>query len=114
MSFAPVVLVRRPKTPCHQFEIQTTDTHRQENSAQQFKWRGTIPLLLYGDHFFRFEESKTTPGGTTFSHGEEFSGILAAPFGWFGMGSKTGTGFERFNQDLKREAEKEGALDESK
>jgi hypothetical protein len=30
------------------------------------------------------------------------------------MGSKTGTGFEKFNQDLKREAEKEGRLDESK
>jgi hypothetical protein len=68
-------------------------------------WRGTVPLLFYGDHFFRFEASKTTPGGTTFSHGEEFKGPLAAPFGWFGMGSKTSIGFE--NEDLKREAEKE-------
>jgi hypothetical protein len=70
-------------------------------------WRGTVPLLFYGDHFFRFEASKSTPGGTTFSHGEEFKGPLAAPFGWFGMGSKTSIGFEKFNEDLKREAEKE-------
>lgn len=84
---------------------------QQENSAQQFKWRGTVPLLFYGDHFFRFEASKTTPGGTTFSHGEEFKGILAAPFGWFGMGAKTGTGFEKFNEGLKTEAEREGGVE---
>lgn len=74
-------------------------------------WRGTVPLLFYGDHFFRFEESKTMPGGTTFSHGEEFSGLLAAPFGWLGMGSKTGIGFGKFNEDLKKEAEREGKLE---
>jgi hypothetical protein len=73
-------------------------------------WRGTVPLLFYGDHFFRFEASKTTPGGTTFAHGEEFKGPLAAPFGWFGMGSKTSIGFEKFNEDLKREAEKADQL----
>ncbi|KAM0710161.1 hypothetical protein Q7P35_002523 [Cladosporium inversicolor] len=93
MSFSPVVL---------------------ENSAQQFKWRGAVPLLFYGDHFFRFEDSKTTPGATTFSHGEEFKGILVAPFGWFGLGAKTGTGFEKFNLGLKREAEREGGLEERK
>jgi hypothetical protein len=30
------------------------------------------------------------------------------------MGSKTGTGFEKFNLDLKREAETEGGLEGSK
>lgn len=75
----------------------------QENSERQFMWRGSIPYLLNGDHFFRFEPSKTTPGGTTFV---EFSGVIAAPFAWFGMGSKTGVGFAGFNEDLKKEAEK--------
>jgi len=114
MSFSPVVLVRltlEHTPPVHRRQL-TYD--KQENSERQFMWRGTVPLLFYGDHFFRFEASKTTPGGTTFSHGEEFGGILAAPFGWFGMGSKTGTGFEEFNQDLKREAEKDGGVDGSK
>jgi hypothetical protein len=67
-----------------------------------------VPFLLNGDHFFRFEPSTITPGGTTFTHGEEFSGVLAGPFAWFGMGSKAGPGFAKFNGDLKREAEKEG------
>jgi hypothetical protein len=79
----------------------------QENTATQFKWRGSIPFLLNGDHFFRFEPSTITPGGTTFTHGEEFSGIMAGPFAWFGSFSKAGPGFARFNGDLKREAEKE-------
>ncbi|KAM0693828.1 hypothetical protein Q7P36_005952 [Cladosporium allicinum] len=86
MTFSPVVL---------------------ENTPSQFKWRGSIPLLLNGDHFFRFEPSTLTPGGTTFTHGEEFSGVMAGPFSWFGMGSKAGPGFAKFNGDLKREAEKE-------
>ena len=30
------------------------------------------------------------------------------------MGSKTGTGFEKFNRGLRREAEKEDGVDESK
>lgn len=70
-------------------------------------WRGSIPYLLKGDHYFRFEASKTTPGGTTFEHGEDFSGVLAAPFAWFGTGAKAGPGFEKFNEDLKKEAEKD-------
>lgn len=73
-------------------------------------WRGSIPYLLKGDHFFRFEASKITPGGTAFEQGEDFSGVLAAPFAWFGTGAKAGPGFERFNEDLKREAERNGDL----
>lgn len=41
-------------------------------------------------------------------HGEEFSGLLSVPFAWFGAGAKAGPGFERFNEDLKREAESGG------
>lgn len=40
-------------------------------------------------------------------HGEEFTGLLAMPFSWFGAGRKAGPGFEKFNEDLKKEAERE-------
>jgi hypothetical protein len=86
-------------------------TRSQENTPFQFKWRGSIPFLLNGDHFFRFEPSTITPGGTTFTHGEEFSGIMAGPFAWFGSFAKAGPGFSKFNKDLKREAEKEGGVE---
>jgi hypothetical protein len=116
MTFSPVVLVRTANpspsiasSPINQVlhKHRTNATQSQENTPSQFKWRGSIPLLLNGDHFFRFEPSTITPGGTTFTHGEEFSGLMAGPFSWFGMGSKAGPGFAKFNGDLKREAEKE-------
>lgn len=40
-------------------------------------------------------------------HGEEFSGLLSGVFAWFGKGEEAGSGFERFNADLKAEAERE-------
>jgi len=57
---------------------------------------------------FHFQPSKATPGGTTFTHEEEFSGPLAFMMGegWManaiGMRKKTREGFEGFNGDLKR------------
>ncbi|KAK3716795.1 hypothetical protein LTR37_006145 [Vermiconidia calcicola] len=75
-----------------------------ENTERQFMWRGTIPALLCGDHYFRFEPSKTTPGGTTFTQGEDFSGVLSFLMG-MSMGQKSEQGFGGFNEDLKKRVE---------
>ncbi|CZR50743.1 uncharacterized protein PAC_00617 [Phialocephala subalpina] len=42
-----------------------------ENSPSEFKWRGDTLYVMSGEHSFRFEPSKTTPGGTTFYNSEE-------------------------------------------
>jgi len=65
-----------------------------------------------GEHRFKFEPSKTTPGHTTFIHEENFTGAMT----WMmngGMASKmvgleksTREGFEKFNADLKAWCEK--------
>lgn len=77
-----------------------------ENSAEQLKWRGSIPGLLYGDHAFRFDPGPK-PGTTTFVHSEEFSGILAFAMNLIPQGSKQKEGFEGFNRDLKKRVESE-------
>jgi hypothetical protein len=62
--------------------------------------------LFTGEHSFRFEPSKETPGSTTFVHSEKFSGILSfmiAPGTSFA--NKTVKGFEDFNKDLKANVE---------
>jgi hypothetical protein len=62
--------------------------------------------LFTGVHAFSFEDSKITPGGTTFVQSEEFSGPL-----WFimnpafGLSVKSKKGFEAFNEELKKKAE---------
>ncbi|EME44953.1 hypothetical protein DOTSEDRAFT_52361 [Dothistroma septosporum NZE10] len=77
-----------------------------ENNDSEFKWRGNSLNLLMGDHGFKFQDSKTSPGGTTFVHEEEFYRLLAVimilPLGLYG---KTEKGFEAFNEDLKRRVE---------
>jgi hypothetical protein len=56
---------------------------------------------------FRFVESEITPGGTTFIHEEQFSGILGGIMDegtlgkLVGLREKTKRGFEGFNRDLK-------------
>jgi hypothetical protein len=42
-----------------------------ENTAQQLKWQGSIPYIFTGEHYFRFEESEESPGGTKFVQGED-------------------------------------------
>lgn len=80
-------------------------TRVQVNSPRLFKWAGGYPWLFYGVHSFSFEPSKTTPGGTTFTNSEEFTG----PFGFTMMksffGQKTETNFEKVCQDLKKRVE---------
>ncbi|KAF2022350.1 hypothetical protein BU24DRAFT_363586 [Aaosphaeria arxii CBS 175.79] len=79
-----------------------------ENSPNRFRWLGSLPGVFTGEHNFSYEPSKTTPGGTTFSQWEEFSGILSFLMGegalakWYGMREQSATGWEKFNQDLKK------------
>ncbi|OAA75867.1 activator of Hsp90 ATPase 1 family protein [Akanthomyces lecanii RCEF 1005] len=79
-----------------------------ENSAQEFKWRGSIPGLFYGDHVFRFEPGPR-PDTTLFTQSEEFSGILAFIIKFIPLGSKQRDGFEDFNEDLRRRVEGEAS-----
>ncbi|KAI1524636.1 hypothetical protein PtrSN002B_011866 [Pyrenophora tritici-repentis] len=83
-----------------------------ENTPACFAWRGSIPLLFTGAHYFRFERSQTLPGGTHFVQEEVFSGAL-----WFLMGEnvvarqmgfadKTVKGWDGYNADLKQTCEK--------
>jgi len=67
-----------------------------------------IPGLFTGEHQFRFEPSKKTPGGTTFVQAERFSGILLFLIADGTKFSKTTkAGFEGFNADLKARCESE-------
>jgi hypothetical protein len=81
------------------------------NTATEFSWTGKlfgIPGLFTGTHTFKFEESKDpkNPGGTTFSQGEVFSGILSILIrSGSSMNATTTTGFNNFNRDLKTRCE---------
>ena len=86
----------------------------QENSPSCFRWIGELPLGLFsGEHSFHFEPSSETPGGTTFVHQEEFTGLLSFLMGGglvarsVGAAEKTKKGFEGFNVDLKAWCESE-------
>jgi len=78
-----------------------------ENKPEVFSWKGGLPLgLLTGIHSFRFEESKVTPGSTTFHQDEIFTGIAAAPI-LYAIRDSTTKGYESFNADLKKWVEGE-------
>ena len=112
MTFQPTVLVRRPPSPppflspIKPHQLISEFVH-QENSGHEFKWVGKGMLVFKGEHSFRFEPSKTTPGSTTFIQSEEFFLLMAlmmsSTFGW-DKGTKAG--FEGFNKDLKARCER--------
>jgi hypothetical protein len=83
-----------------------------KNTPEEFAWCGSLPYIFTGTHRFIFAPSKVTPGGTTFTQSEEFSGALAwlmgdsMPARAAGMREGTKTKWEVFNQDLKKELEK--------
>ncbi|KAH8810932.1 hypothetical protein F5884DRAFT_780796 [Xylogone sp. PMI_703] len=89
-------------------EMGTFDPTILENSESCFRWVGTVPGLLSGEHSFHFEASKENPGHTTFAHQEKFSKALGFLMGesflanMVGYRDKTLKGFERFNHDLKK------------
>ncbi|KAF2025977.1 hypothetical protein EK21DRAFT_116266 [Setomelanomma holmii] len=78
------------------------------NELHLFAWHGNLPLIFGGHHKSKFEDSKTTPGGTTFTQEEIFHGMFAFLMGegWIarkvGFREKTLRGWEGCNRDLKR------------
>lgn len=83
----------------------------QDNKPELFAWLGSIPLLFSGRHQFQFEQSKTLPGGTTFTQSEAFTGVASFIMneGWSAR-EKTAAAWTKFNEDLKKEAERRSAL----
>ena len=65
-------------------------------------------MIFLGEHSFRFEPSKTIPGGTTFTQHEVFTGPFSFIMGDNMAGRlagihKTSTeGWAKYNQDLKK------------
>lgn len=73
---------------------------------RELRWKGKllIPGLFDGEHWFRLREH--APGGTTFEHGEQFSGLLVPRFRPT-LEDATRRGFVAMNEALKGEAERE-------
>lgn len=79
-----------------------------------FAWTGSLPFIFTGTHSFYWTPSQTTPGGTTFTQEEKFTGLLGGLlYGEgvlarsAGMKEKTRKGWEGFNADLKKAVEAE-------
>ncbi|KIN07537.1 hypothetical protein OIDMADRAFT_16196 [Oidiodendron maius Zn] len=89
------------------FEKFVFDAIITENSGTTFQWRGPPVQGVTGLHSFAFEESKVTPGGTTFKHFESFTGFPAFLLQPWLLGKEIKVGFEGFNRDLKKKAEAE-------
>jgi len=81
-----------------------------ENIDEEFVWRASMPYIFTGTHHFRFTPS-STPGNTTFTQVEVFTGVLAWVMGdslvarWMGIREGTRVRWEAFNKDLKAEME---------
>lgn len=84
MTFKPTVLV--------------ADTDR------ELRWLGRflLPGLFDGEHYFQMKPNGQ--GGTTFVHGEKFSGVLVS-FAKAGLEGGTRAGFVAMNAALKLRAE---------
>jgi hypothetical protein len=74
-------------------------------TARLLEWRGNpgVPGLVDGQHYFELSPSGV---GTTFRHGETFTGLLVPLLG--GLMAKAERSFIKLNQALKNEAEKNG------
>lgn len=84
-------------------------TSPKENSPGKFQWRGPPVQTVWGIHSFIFEESKVTPGRTTFRQTEDLSGALSFLMHPALMGKGIKEKFEGFNADLKKKAESAAA-----
>ncbi|KAM0190058.1 hypothetical protein ACHAPI_009695 [Fusarium lateritium] len=80
------------------------------NEPDAFEWSGGLQPLLLGEHMFSWKPSTKTPGGTTFIQNEKWRGLLTFLWkpNWF-MGKRTRKGFEGFNAEVKKEAERRAA-----
>jgi hypothetical protein len=107
-TFDAIITVRYPSNiPQSQTVIPFyfTPNVPKENSPEIFQWRGPPVQTVWGIHSFIFEESKVTPGGTTFRQTEDLSGALSFLMHPALMGKGIKEKFEGFNADLKKKAE---------
>lgn len=114
-KFTPTVLVSPglalPFIPQGTDQVNSNDTMvtnptLQENSPTGFRWLGSLPGIFSGEHVFKFEPSKTTPGGTTLTQSEEFAGLLSFLCGpTWSLGIGTRKQFVEFNESLKKRVE---------
>jgi hypothetical protein len=83
MSFTPTIQVVRPEV--------------------ELRWFGSAPIpgIFNGEHFFQL--APRADGGTRFTHGEQFSGLLVGFMG--AMLDATELGFKAMNAALKAKAE---------
>ncbi|KAG9237503.1 hypothetical protein BJ875DRAFT_148877 [Amylocarpus encephaloides] len=73
-----------------------------ENSEQAFIWRGYIPLIICGDHGFRFKEVEGNNQVTLFEQDEEYTGTLSFLANWKGQKEKQMKHFDEFNRHFKK------------
>ncbi|KAK5211511.1 hypothetical protein LTR41_002972 [Exophiala xenobiotica] len=106
-KFSPTVVVRGGLHSAQEHGVVPfADSLCKANSTEEFRWLGSIPYIFEGEHYFRFEESKQTPGGTTFIQGEDFSGLLSFLNGpTWSSGKQTLNMFQAFNESLKKRVE---------
>jgi len=71
---------------------------------KEFCWKGKLFFkgLFDGEHYFKLSDNKN--GSTTFTHGENFGGILVGLLGKTLKNTKVG--FELMNDAIKKESEK--------
>jgi hypothetical protein len=84
MTFKPTVLVADPD--------------------KELRWRGRflVPGLFDGEHYFQLAANGS--GGTTFVHGERFSGLMI-PFAKASLDRGTRAGFVAMNKAIKLRSE---------
>lgn len=114
-AFTGVIEVNTPPPSSSPSNRSRESNPHQTNTPTHFSWTGSLPFVFTGTHSFHFVPSTTTPGGTSFTQEEVFSGVL----GWLlmgegvvgraaGMKEKTKGTWDGFNADLKRECENVG------
>ncbi|KAM3073384.1 hypothetical protein ACMFMG_004715 [Clarireedia jacksonii] len=77
-----------------------------QNTPTSFAWQGPPVMSVSGLHSFLFEPSNSTPGGSTFTQMESYSGPIAFLMQSWLLGAKIKKGFEGFNEDLKGTGER--------
>jgi hypothetical protein len=78
------------------------------DADRELRWRGRLlmPGIFDGEHYFQIKPNGQ--GGTTFVHGEKFSGLLI-PFAKASLEGGTRAGFVAMNEALKVRAETAGS-----
>ncbi|ORX40179.1 hypothetical protein BD324DRAFT_616684 [Kockovaella imperatae] len=81
----------------------------QENEPENFRWLGSLPYILTGPHDFFFRPDPSGDANKTlFRQEENFTGLLSFMFDNPNSTRGKGTieGWQRFNEDIKKEAER--------